>query len=413
MADKTVPLSDKSQTPDFEAELPLPLEDRAPTKSVSEESDPTLDLIRKKLGNTYESEPDVIEEEKQAEVAADKGQRLSKHQKFLAELAESGKPITETQMAWHEYYAALSDEEKRQVWQEFNETHKTVSKYHKESEHAKDDGPHPSAFRAPNRRSEGLNRVLKEAKRQTLHTVAGAKQLSAAQGLKSLGFGLGAGAIVLVIFLFGLFNERFIAPLIQPSRSATSASIITGGSVGKTPELIIPKINLEVPVVYGVTTTTEKDVQKALQNGVVHYADTAQPGQNGNLVIVGHSSNNILNPGKYKFAFVLLHKLAVGDTFYLHKDGIRYVYQVYDRRIVPPSDTTVLGLQAEPATATLITCDPPGTTTNRLLVIGKQITPALGSNKPSAGANISAVSSPVLPGNSPSLWSRLFNWLTH
>ncbi len=133
----------------------------------------------------------------------------------------------------------------------------------------------------------------------------------------------------MIIVLFSFFNERFIAPLIQPSRNVTNTPLISDASaVGPAPEVIIPKINVEIPVVYGVNTIDEAAIDTALEEGVVHYADTADPGQNGNLVIVGHSSNNIFNKGKYKFAFVLLSRLETGDTFYLQKDGRRYTYQV-------------------------------------------------------------------------------------
>ena len=62
----------------------------------------------------------------------------------------------------------------------------------------------------------------------------------------------------------------------------------------------------------------------------------------GNAVIVGHSSNNLFNPGKYKYAFVMLNKLQAGDTFMLNYSGQRYVRaKVYQTQIVKPSDTWV------------------------------------------------------------------------
>jgi len=152
-------------------------------------------------------------------------------------------------------------------------------------------------------------------------------------------------------------------------------------------------------------------LQNALEDGVVHYADTAMPGEDGNLVIVGHSSNNIFNKGKYKFAFVLLSRLDNGDTFYIQKDGKRYTYQVYKKTIVSPDNVSVLGPADKTATATLITCDPPGTSTNRLVVVGEQISPEVGSNIAASGENTLATSTRVVPGNSPSLWSRLVHSL--
>jgi sortase A len=218
---------------------------------------------------------------------------------------------------------------------------------------------------------------------------------------------------MILIFMFSFFNERIIAPFIQPSRTAGNIPFIaSGGDVGTNPEVIIPKINVEIPVVYDASATNDTVIQQDLMQGVVHYAGTAAPGQNGNLVIVGHSSNNILNPGKYKFAFVLLHELQPGDTFYLQKDGKRYTYQIYSRRIVSPNDTSVLGATDKPATATLITCDPPGTSNNRLVVTGEQIDPSPAANVAAIDQTALASSNTVIPGNSPSLWSRLTGWFT-
>ncbi len=416
MADKTSYSQNEEPEEHFEAVLPLPADDQPPTpKHASGPAEitgnTTLDLVRKKLSSAYDQEPSAIEEKEELN-RANENQPLSKHQKFLNDLSNSGKSLPEIQLEWHEYYMGLPDEQKNEVWEEFNQLHKARSSYHQERKAAKKGRAHPSAFNISGGRSGQLRKTIAQAKKQTQRTLGSAKQFSPREGLRSLGFGLTVGVIVIFLFLFSFFNERFIAPFIQPSRTTAAVSLIDGGALSQEPKLIIPKINLEVPVVYGVTTTTEKDVQRALQDGVVHYADTALPGQNGNLAIVGHSSNNILNPGKYKFVFVLLHKLENGDTFYLQKDGKRYIYQVYKRVVVPPSNTSVLGVQDQPATATLITCDPPGTSANRLVVVGKQISPATAKNKKASSQNSRAIAAPVLPGNSPSLWNRLYDWLS-
>jgi len=153
----------------------------------------------------------------------------------------------------------------------------------------------------------------------------------------------------------------------------------------------------------------ESAIDVALEDGVVHYTGTAVPGQNGNVAIVGHSSNNIFNKGRYKFAFVLLSRLENGDTFYLQKDGKRYTYQVYLKEIVGPDNVSVLGPRDKPATATLITCDPPGTSINRLVVVGQQISPDLASN---SGAAADTPQARIIPGNSESLWHRITHALS-
>jgi sortase (surface protein transpeptidase) len=110
---------------------------------------------------------------------------------------------------------------------------------------------------------------------------------------------------------------------------------------------------------------------------------------------------------------VLLHKLVEGDTFYLTYSGKTYAYQVISKRVVQPTEVGVLGpVPNETATATLITCDPPGTSINRLVVVGRQISPdPSGNATPAANNPILATTTPTtnLPGNGQTLWSRLWN----
>ena len=165
-------------------------------------------------------------------------------------------------------------------------------------------------------------------------------------------------------------------------------------------------------MVYTEQSTEEAAVETALESGVVHYASTPYPGEKGNGVIFGHSSNNIFNKGKYKFAFSLLRRLEVGDTFTLQKDGKRYVYKVFDKKVVAPKELSVLGAQGRPSTFTLITCDPPGTSLNRLVVTAEQISPDPAVNTAST-AKSNAPLPGILPSNSPTLWSRFINWASN
>jgi LPXTG-site transpeptidase (sortase) family protein len=174
------------------------------------------------------------------------------------------------------------------------------------------------------------------------------------------------------------------------------------------PEVIIPKINVEIPVNYSETSTDEATIENDLKDGIVHYPTTSLPGQNGNTAFFGHSSNNIFNKGKYKFAFVLLHELVPGDVFYLTNNGKVYAYKVFSKTVVEPSEVGVLDpVEGHTATATLITCDPPGTSLHRLVVVGDQISPDPTGNGQStalAGGSSSAISQIV--GNGPTLWTR-------
>lgn len=407
----------------FDAALPLPGVDQPHLDSqpapkpddLPKVDNPAADIIRQKIEAAYVDEPSLSAEAGEVELISPTT-KLSKHQQFVNTLMNSGKSLVDIQTAWHEYYQELSDEQKHEVWQEFYIMHAQTSQFAAATGQTAaiqpQVEPSPRVVAAP-KATTPVSRTLGELHSHVLKNVAKTRGYKPPKHVQSLLFGLAAGTGAIIIVLFSFFNERFIAPFIQPSRNVTNTPLISDTTaVSAASEIIIPKINVEIPVVYDVNTIDEPTIDAALENGVVHYADTALPGQNGNGVIVGHSSNNIFNKGKYKFAFVLLSRLENGDTFYLQKDGKRYTYQVYKKEIVKPSDVSVLGPADKPATVTLITCDPPGTSINRLVVVGEQISPNPASNTAQTTQNSLATQAKIIPSNSESLWARFTKWLS-
>ncbi len=370
------------------------------------------DLIREKLSRIYGDEPDAAEELTEAELAPHR----SKHQQFMYTLSSSGKDLATIQTEWHTYYQSLPDHEKHQVWQEFYDSQPLMSSQPSTTTAAQALAQHKqqviSTGRTKAKASQKIRDVRSSAeiKAAIRNTVSAGGKLQAKHHLQSLLFGLGMGVVVLIIFLFGFFNEVLIAPFIQPSRvTADTPLIINSNSVAptSTPEVIIPKINVEIPVIYSETSTDENVIENNLMDGVVHYPTTSLPGQDGNAAFFGHSSNNIFNKGKYKFAFVLLHTLVPGDTFYLTYNSKVYVYKVITRQIVDPSDVGVLNpVAGQTATATLITCDPPGTSLHRLVVVGQQISPDPSVNTASTAVAANTNQPSSLPSDGPTLWSR-------
>lgn len=383
----------------------------APLNDHSDDAaNPAADLIRQKLTNLYNDEPDA---EKELREARGISSSRSRHQQFMYELGQSGKSLAEIQTAWHNYYVGLTDNEKHRVWQEFYQEHDRRKAVAAPAPQAKEPLKAPAAAQIKHAPVKKDDRTVKDVKKQLLKHVSSRSRQKGGH-LRSLLFGLSTGSLVLLIMLFGFFNERFIAPFITPSRSVSDTQIIIdpdSTAAGPEPKIIIPKINAELPVIYDEPSIEEDAVQRALENGVLHYATTVKPGELGNGAIFGHSSNNILNKGKYKFAFVLLNRLEAGDTFILQKDGKRYVYRIFDRKVVKPEDVSILDdTQGKAATFSLITCDPPGTAINRLVVTGEQITPDPSSNLASSATG-NKPKPLVLPSNSPTLWQRLTNWL--
>lgn len=379
------------------------------------QSEAAANLVRAKLNNIYKNEPQASEE-----LSAVKQQKtvispLSRHQRYMEELSKSGRSLAEIQKSWHEYYQKLSDEQKHEVWQEFYDTHAKSRRRQQEDKLEVQEKKVEIERKDREKENSSARKKSSFNKQKLLKNVAQRAQRSNKKShAHALLFGLGMGTLFVFVMLFTFFNERFITPFIRPNSHVSATSIITDptdtGDVGPDSKIIIPKINVEAPVVYDVSALDDKAVQKGLERGVVHYSITPNPGELGNSVIVGHSSSNIFNSGKYKFAFLLLKSLDNGDTFYVQKGGKRYVYKVFNKFVTSPTDLSVLDPTDRPATMTLITCDPPGLSINRLIIQAEQIYPDPSSDKPSS-VNVAAQAKPAeLAGNSISLWQRIKNW---
>ncbi|MBW4061947.1 class D sortase [Candidatus Saccharibacteria bacterium] len=190
-----------------------------------------------------------------------------------------------------------------------------------------------------------------------------------------------------------------------PATASIPASNAAASIIPTDPSITIPKINVHAPVVYE-PSTNETTFENALQNGVVHYGNTAVPGQNGNVAIFGHSSNDWWQPGNYKFVFVLLDKLAPGDQILIDYQGTRYTYEVTGSSVVDPTDVAVLNATPTP-TLSLITCTPPGTSWKRLVVTAKQIDP--NPNAAVSTPTTAAAGKASLPSGSSNLGSQAGN----
>lgn len=396
------------------------------------------DLIRQKIDKLYKEEPNATQELAETAVITHR----SKHQQFMYDLSTSGKSLAEIQTEWHNYYVNLPDDAKHEVWQEFYQANGQLQQAQQDANPtvavAETVSPaQPDVHRNPiitahedevaahhatkpvvasHKRTTGQKRNRRQIKDHIVAKVTeSAKKTSKHQGFRSAAFGLSMGVVMILVLLFGLFNELVVTPFIQPNRNADATPIIfTGDTVAAStePQVIIPKINVQIPVDYSVPSNDENTIQTALNDAVVHYPNTSKPGEQGNVAIFGHSSNNIFNQGKYKFAFVLLSEMKAGDVFYLTNNGKTYAYKVFQTKIVEPTETWVLNpVSGKTATAALITCDPPGTSLRRLVVWGEQISPDPNGNSASVATADPSTKPTSIASNGPTLFGRFVDWL--
>ncbi len=137
---------------------------------------------------------------------------------------------------------------------------------------------------------------------------------------------------------------------------------------GVTTRIVIPKINVNRPVLYAPIANGTWMVSH-LDQAVGHLEGTAPPGSDGNLVLAGHVtlSIGVLGP------FAELSQLTPGDTIIVYEGAQQYLYVVDYLKTVARNDVDVVYPSAT-AEITLITCinwsNQEGRYSNRLVVKG-------------------------------------------
>lgn len=122
--------------------------------------------------------------------------------------------------------------------------------------------------------------------------------------------------------------------------------------------IVIPDLGVDWPIVPG-------DSWEQLKLGVGHHAGSANPGERGNMVLSGH--NDVFGE-----VFKDLEALKNGDQVQVFAGGKLFKYQVRAKRIVTPSELSVLQPTRE-SIVTLITCYPYRVDTHRLVVIAQLV----------------------------------------
>lgn len=142
-------------------------------------------------------------------------------------------------------------------------------------------------------------------------------------------------------------------------RYENTLNVTGSGMMGS---VIIPKINLELPIYHG----TE---EKVLQIGVGHFKGTSFPvgGESTHAVLTGHRGL------PSKTLFTDLDKMELGDVFYVKVLGKTLAYEVDQILTVLPEETKELSIVSGQDYVTLVTCTPYAVNTHRLLVRGHAV----------------------------------------
>lgn len=140
--------------------------------------------------------------------------------------------------------------------------------------------------------------------------------------------------------------------------------------------LIIDGIGIRAPIVFDTTSNVD-EIYDRLEDGVVHYSDTAKPGEPGVSIVLGHSSAYPWYDGDYGAVFALLSKLKIGDRFYIqYSDNRSFFYEMKENLVFNPfnPDDRLEALERAPGNnLILISCYPVGTNYLRIAVRAEQI----------------------------------------
>lgn len=179
-------------------------------------------------------------------------------------------------------------------------------------------------------------------------------------------------------------------PVIDVAILPTGHRYIEGGAPvpiesGDIPEHLIPAINafqpppppppdpeqarrVQIPAI-GVDSTIVPGAYdwEQLKKGVGHRIGSAQPGQDGNMVLAAH--NDI-----YGEIFRYLDQLSIGDEIIVSTERTSYTYVINDIQVVDPVEGVWVLAPTDHASTTLISCYPYQINTDRIVVFADLVT---------------------------------------
>ena len=208
---------------------------------------------------------------------------------------------------------------------------------------------------------------------------------------RGIGAGLIAFALVFLTFSYGpLIKQeilyRFKHPeIVEESGFGQMIDVAEADNVTRIQEeakeygvgsyfsIAIPEIGAVSNVTANVDAGNEKEYTTALMQGVAHAKGTYFPGQGQNVYLFAHSTDSPINIARYNAVFYLLRKLEKGDKVIVFFADKKHEYVVETKLVTSADDTSWFSDSGQVERLILQTCDPPGTTWKRLLVIDRPV----------------------------------------
>lgn len=157
-------------------------------------------------------------------------------------------------------------------------------------------------------------------------------------------------------------------PTAEVSLSSSPPSLPRFVAIDKADSLEIPSLNVEAPLIFG-RSQDPQELYQDLNKGVVVFPDGSRVGQDGHLVILGHSAPFWWPKIRYEGVFSRLNDLQTGDVVLVNFENRQYTFRVTQKIFLDRGQALpVAGETGQGQFLYLLTCWPPGRDLRRLAV---------------------------------------------
>lgn len=137
--------------------------------------------------------------------------------------------------------------------------------------------------------------------------------------------------------------------------------------LNKEDSLEIPKIGVIAPLIV-TKDSSQENLDKALDRGVVIFPDSALPNEAGQTIILGHSAPSNWPKINYDGIFSRISELEKKDEIILYFNNQKYIYSVNQKIILEKGEEVSNNIANSGNTLLLISCWPPGKNIKRIII---------------------------------------------
>lgn len=171
------------------------------------------------------------------------------------------------------------------------------------------------------------------------------------------------------LLYIGVFGTLFLfSKFLFPSESSLPAAEAQGvGEEARADSIEIPKLGIVAPLIR-VESTNPDDFREPLTKGVAWYP-SANPGQNGSAIILGHSAPPGWPKINYDWVFSKITNLEQGDKIYIYFNNKKYEYEAKRSLFLKRGEEIpAWELTNEKPALLLVSCWPPGINNKRVII---------------------------------------------